>query len=75
MARYILMEGGVPIWSAVRQVVAELDWQPDQRTSFPGQGGNVLLVAYNLPPAELSTDWYSTLGPALLEHHRRSTWT
>ncbi|CAE7446198.1 unnamed protein product [Symbiodinium necroappetens] len=50
LARYYLMEGQAPIWTAARQVVAELEWTVDKHSVAPNTGGNVLLGAYSSGP-------------------------
>ena len=50
LARAFLAEGQAPIWSAVRQVVGLLEWQPDRHSVAPGKGGNVTLGAYSKGP-------------------------
>ena len=50
MARAFLAEGHAPIWSAVRQVVGLLEWQPDKHSVAPGKGCNVMLGAYSKGP-------------------------
>ena len=50
LARYFLMDGQSPIWTAARQVVAELEWCQDKHSIAPKQGGSVLLGAYSCGP-------------------------
>ena len=42
LARAFLAEGHAPIWSAVRQVVGLLEWQPDRHSVAPGIKGAML---------------------------------
>ena len=50
LARYFLMDGQSPLWTAARQVVAELEWCRDKHSIAPQQGGSVLLGAYSCGP-------------------------
>ena len=50
IAWHFLNEGGTPIWSAVRQAVSALAWQPCQRTFGDLTPTNVLVGAFHSGP-------------------------
>ena len=46
MAWHYLKDGDAPVWSAVRQAIAELSWEPGRHGFSPGDHCNLTLGAY-----------------------------